>query len=102
MPVLTTALDAVLDRLADFESDSAPVLSLYLDLKPGAQASQTYESFLVDARKEHPDLEKDFVAVQTYLDTQKPSAHAIAVFSSSGEPAFFEVVPLDASVGGHR
>src|SRR5438477_359826 len=34
------ALDGVLDTLADYESDTAPVISLYLDLRPD-QRQQT-------------------------------------------------------------
>ncbi len=101
MPVATTALDPVLDRLADFESDSATVLSLYLDLKSN-QPTQSYESFLDEARKEHAGLEKDIDRIRTYFETEKPSSQAIAFFSCVGEPGLFEVVPLDVPVDGHR
>ena len=43
MPVAADSLHAVLDRLADYESDSGSVVSVYLDLKP----AQPYKSFLI-------------------------------------------------------
>lgn len=101
MPAAATVFDAVLDRLADFESDSDTVVSLYLDLKPG-RAAQDYKSFLADAVKEHESIEPDVARMLAYLETEKPASQAIAFFSSAGGAALFEVVPLEASVGGHR
>src|SRR5687768_15120363 len=101
MPVATASLDAILDRLADFESDSAPVLSLYLDLQP-EQPAQDYKTFLDTAAKEHEELQKDFEKVTGYLETEKPSARAVAFFACSGDEGLFEAIPLDASVEGHR
>ena len=101
MPVATTALDEILDRLADFQTESASVLSVYLDLQPD-QPAQNYKAFLEDAAKEHPDLAADFERIRSYFDTEKPSSRAIALYSSSGDPALFEAIPLDASVAGHR
>ena len=48
MPVAADSLHAVLDRLADYESDSASVVSVYLDLKP-EQPAQPFAAFLEDA-----------------------------------------------------
>ncbi len=101
MPVATASLDAILDRLADFESDSAPVLSLYLELQP-EQPAQDYKAFLDTASKEHEELQKDFEKITDYLEREKPSERAIAFFSCSGDEELFEAIPLDASVEGHR
>jgi peptide subunit release factor 1 (eRF1) len=101
MAVAADSLHAVLDRLADYESDSVPVVSVYLDLKPD-QLSQPFKAFLEDAMKEHDDALQDLEKVRTYLESEKPASQAIAIFSSSGEPALFETVPLEALLGGHR
>ena len=101
MPATTTTFDTVLDRLAEFETDSAPVISLYLDLKP-EQPAQNYKMFLEDAVKEHEHVEQDIAKIRAYLETEKPASQAIAFFSCSGDPALFEAVPLDAPVNGHR
>ena len=100
MPVAADTLQTVLDRLADVQSD-APVVSVYLDLKNDA-ATQSYKAFLADAEKEHADAAPEFEKIRAYLETEKPSSQALAVFSSSGEPAVFEAVQLDAPLDGHR
>ena len=92
MPVAADSLHAVLDRLADYESDSASVVSVYLDLKP-EQAGQSFKAFLEAAMKEHEGIRQDIERIREYLETEKPSSQGLAVFSSSGEPGLFEVVP---------
>ena len=101
MPVAADSLHAVLDRLADYESNSMSVVSVYLDLKPD-QPAQPFTAFLEDAMKEHADALQDLEKVRAYLESEKPSFRALAVFVSSSEPALFEAVPLEAPLGGHR
>ncbi len=100
MPVAADSLNAVLDRLADFQSD-APVVSLYVDLKPD-QPAQNYKAFLAETEKEHPEAMPAFEKVRAYLDTEKPSSQALAVFSSAGDDVLFEAIPLETTIGGHR
>src|SRR5215203_4151139 len=101
MPVATDALHAVLDRLADYESDSGAVVSVYLDLKPD-QPSQSYKAFLDNATKEHESAAPELEKIRAYLDTEKPTSQGLALFSASGSPALFEAVPLEAPLGAHR
>jgi peptide chain release factor subunit 1 len=101
MPVAADSLHAVLDRLADYEADSGSVVSVYLDLKP-EQPGQPYKTFLDSARSEHEDVAAEFEKIQAYLETEKPTSQALAVFSASGEPGLFEAVALEAPLGGHR
>jgi peptide chain release factor subunit 1 len=101
MPAAADSLHAVLDRLADYESDSASVVSVYLDLKP-EHPSQPFTAFLEDALKEHNGSAQDLEKIRAFLDAEKPSAQGLAIFSSSGEPALFEAVLLEAPLGGHR
>jgi peptide subunit release factor 1 (eRF1) len=98
---VAAALENVLDRLADFESDADPVVSLYLDLKPDTPA-QSHEDFLSEARAEHEHISRDVDQVLNYLQQNKPTSQAIAFFCCSGNPALFEAVPLEAPLGGHR
>ena len=99
MPVAADFLNQVLDRLADFQSE-APVVSLYLDLKP-EQAAQDYKAFLADVEKEHPEGMPAFEKIRAYFENETLSSQALALFVSSGDEALFEAVPLEAPVG-HR
>jgi peptide chain release factor subunit 1 len=101
MPVAADSLHAVLDRLADYESDSASVVSVYLDLKP-EQPAQPFKAFLDDAVKDHETAAADLEKIRAYLESEKPASQAIAIFSCSGTPELFETVPLEAPLGGHR
>jgi peptide subunit release factor 1 (eRF1) len=101
MPVAADSLHAALDRLADYESDTGSVVSVYLDLKP-EQPGQTVKSFLEAAMKEHEDAAPDIQKILAFLEDEKPASQALAIFSSSAEPALFEAVPIEAPFGGHR
>jgi peptide chain release factor subunit 1 len=100
MPVATDSLHAVLDRLADYESESASVVSVYLDLKPD-QPAQSFKAFLADAMKEHEDASEDLEKIREFLEAEQPSSQGVAVFSSR-ELGLFEAVPVEAPLGGHR
>jgi peptide subunit release factor 1 (eRF1) len=95
------ALDEVLDRLAGFTSDSLPVVSLYLDLRPEERVSS--KAFVETAARENPALTADFDKIRAYMkDEAKPSTRTLAVFSCSGEPALFEAIQLEGAIDGHR
>ena len=101
MAVAADSLHAVLDRLADYESETTSVVSVYLDLKPD-QPSQGFKAFLEDAMKDHEDAAPDLQKILAFIDSEKPSSQALAMFVSSSEPALFESVPLEAPLGAHR
>src|SRR5687768_4477663 len=101
MPVAADSLHAVLDRLADYESDSGHVVSVYLDVKP-EQPAQPYKTFLQAARSDHEDAAAEFDKIESYLEAEKPTSQALAIFCALGEPALFETVALEAPLGGHR
>src|SRR5687768_10764346 len=101
MPVAADSLHAVLDRLADYESDSGYVVSVYLDLKP-EQPAQPYKTFLQGAKSDHEGAAAEFDKIESYLEAKKPTSQALAIFCSLGEPALFETVALEAPLGGHR
>ena len=100
MPVATDSLHAVLDRLADYESESASVVSVYLDLKPD-QPAQPFKAFLAEAMKDHEDAAGDLEKIREFLEVEKPSSQSLAVFAC-GELGLFETVPVEAPLGGHR
>jgi len=110
--VALATLDHVLDRLASFTTTAAPVVSLYLDLKPDSNGRQTHQAFATKALAEQVDtfasssvaraaLERDARQIRDYLASQQPARHSLAIFAC-GEHGFFEAVPLDAYIGGHR
>lgn len=101
MPVAADAIHAVLDRLADYEADTASVVSVYLDLKP-EQPAQSYKAFLEAAAKEHEDVIDALKKIDAYIDTEKPASQALAIFCSSRSPELFEAVQLEAAFGAHR
>ena len=109
---LETPLRDQLDRLASFEPTSAPVLSLYLDMRPDEHGSRgRYESFL---RKVFPDrarglrgdarksFDSDVERITLYLQNElQPATNGVAMFACSAASNFFEAiqlgVPLDQS-----
>src|SRR3954469_153842 len=101
MATSNDAADEVLDRLAEFESASQPVLSLYLDLRPQERVS--HKTFLDTAAKEHPDLEPDLDRIRAYLKSDVDTAtRTLAVFSCSGENQLFEALQFEGDIDGHR
>jgi peptide chain release factor subunit 1 len=108
---LATPLREQLDRLAAFEPAEAPVLSLYIDMRPTQNGRPNYETFLRktfaergrmvqgDARK---SFERDVERINAYLanDVRK-SANGLAIFACAAAGDFFEAVQLDAPLDGH-
>jgi peptide chain release factor subunit 1 len=94
-------LETTLDTLAAFESDTASVVSLYLDVRP-AQRS-TWKQFVEAAAKEHEDLQADFDRIRAFMQGDLGSStQALAIFSCSAAPPLFETLRLDGAVDGHR
>jgi peptide subunit release factor 1 (eRF1) len=95
------SLDEVLDALAEFESATVPVLSVYLDLRPEQRDSS--KGFIDSAEKEYLDLRENFDKIRAYLrnDLSK-SISAVAIFSCTAEPTLFEALQLDGAIDGHR
>ena len=102
---LETPLRDQLDRLAGFEPTDAPVLSLYLDMRPDEHGSRgRYESFL---RKVFPDrsrglrgearksFDSDVERITIYLAEElQPATNGVAIFACSAASNFFEAVQL--------
>src|SRR5438445_5759719 len=105
-------LAAELDRLAAFDPDPFPIISLYLDLRPNEHGRDQFDPFL---RKELPgrlqtyrassperkSLEEDVAKIRDYVSTLDVSVNTLALFASNGAN-LFEAIPLAAPIDGHR
>jgi peptide chain release factor subunit 1 len=114
MPKSTSALETPLreqlDRLTAFEPTDAPVLSLYLDMRPDQHGRSQYAPFLRkvlaersrvlkgDARK---SFDADVERIQSYLDGVAASANGLAVFACAAHDGFFEALELDVPLEHH-
>ncbi len=52
--------------------------------------------------KEHVSAVVELERIRAFIENETPSSQSLAAFSSSGAPALFEIVPLEAPLGGHR
>ena len=105
---LETPLRQQLDRLTAFEPTDAPVLSLYLDMRPNENGRRTWDSFLRKAFTERPralkgdarkSFERDAERIRTYLETDvRKSAGGLALFACSDANDYFEAVQLDVPI----
>jgi hypothetical protein len=93
-------LESTLDALAEFESDTAPVVSLYLDVR--ADQRSTCNAFVESSAKDHEDLRPQFDRMSASIkDALGSSTQTLALFSCA-DPPLFEAVPLEGAIDGHR
>lgn len=108
---LETPLREQLDRLVAFTPTDAPVLSLYLDLRPDQNGRQNYDAFL---RKAFPEraraltgdartsFTRDAERITAFLEEHRPhSARGLALFACAAQNDFFESMPLKGTVDEH-
>jgi peptide subunit release factor 1 (eRF1) len=112
-PALDTPLRDQLERLAAYEPQDVPVVSLYLNLTPDQHGRDNYEAFMrkafaerVKAYKENSaeraSLERDIERINQYLAEEvNRSSNGLAVFASAGAGEFFETLQLDAPLEDH-
>jgi peptide chain release factor subunit 1 len=99
-------IEAMLDRLATFEPTNVPVLSLYLDARPGERGRDRFRAFLRNElpavansypprSPERESLEKDTARVERWVrDELRPSANGVGLFAC--EPAgLFEALQFE-------
>lgn len=110
---LDTPLREQLERLAAFEPQGAPVVSLYLNLTPDQHGRDSYAQFCrkafadrlksFDERSaEHASLERDVERIHGYLENElNRSSNGLALFASAGSAELFEAMQLDAAVPEH-
>jgi peptide subunit release factor 1 (eRF1) len=109
-PALGTPLHPLLDRLAAYEPQGVPVVSLYLNLAADQHGRDNFSAFVrkrfaehqkafVENSAERASLERDQERIEAYLsDAIDRSANSLALFASSGAELFEAIqlsVPLD-------
>lgn len=114
MATTLAGIENTLARLATFESDADPVVSLYLDLRTDQHGHKRYVSFFERAMAEQiatfepssparRQLERDAARIDEFLQRGlDASSQTAAVFCCSGEPDLFETVQLNVPSDGHR
>ena len=112
-PALDPSLRAQVEKLAAYEPQGVPVVSLYLNLAPDQHGRDNYDAFLRKAFAEHlkafkessaerASLERDQERITTYLaDEVNRSSNGLALFASSGGAEFFEAIQLDVPLDEH-
>ena len=108
-----TPLREQLERLAAFEPQGVPVVSLYLNLTPDQHGRDSYAQFcrkafaarlksFKEGSAEHASLERDVERINSYLENElSRSSNGLALFASSGSGEFFEAMQLDAPLSEH-
>ncbi len=104
----------ILDRLANFEPTSLPVLSLYLNTQADQHGRDNFASFIKKEFRtraktyplrspERESFERDADRIRRYLGEElQPSTNGVAVFACSGKEDFFAAVQLTAPIEEHR
>jgi peptide chain release factor subunit 1 len=112
-PALATPLYGRLEKLAAFEPQDVPVVSLYLNLASDQHGRDNFDAFLrkafserlkaFDANSaEHASLERDLERIQAYLsDEVNRSTNGVAIFAASGAGEFFDAIQLEAPLDEH-
>jgi peptide chain release factor subunit 1 len=110
---LQASLSDRLEKLAFFEAQGSPVVSLYLNLSPDQHGRDNYLSFcrksfadgLKGFRQHSPQrgsFERDVERIETYLANEvNRSANGLAIFASAGAGELFEAVQLDVPFDEH-
>lgn len=112
-PVLDTPWRERLEKLAAFEPQNVPVVSLYLNLTPDQRGRDRYDQFLrkvfaehlkafKDKSAERASLERDIERINAYLaDELDRSSNGLALFAASGAGEFFEAIQLEVATDEH-
>ena len=112
-PYLDTPLRDELQRLASFEPNGLPVLSLYLNLAADQHGRDSYTAFcrkvfaerlkaFAEQSSERASFERDIERINAYLDNElNRASNGLAIFASSGTGGFFEAIQLEAALPEH-
>jgi peptide chain release factor subunit 1 len=108
---LETPLRQQLDRLAAFEPGEAPVISLYLDMRPDQNGRVNVSNFvsttLADRARAlkgnaRASFERDVARINAFLESDvRKSANGLAIFACAGAGDFFETIQLDVPIEQH-
>jgi len=112
-PSVDSPLSTVLHRLAALEPRQAPVVSLYLDLRPDQHGRDAHDVFLRRVKAErlkaaeadpdaHTGLARAFEQIEAALAGFGPSANAAAFFAAVDDEGLFTATGLEARLDGHQ
>jgi peptide subunit release factor 1 (eRF1) len=102
-----------LEKLAAFEPNGFPVISLYLNTQANQHGRDDFDRFVrkelssrarafADESPERECFERDAGRITAYLrDTLRPSANGLAVFACAGANNYFNAIQLDAPIEKH-
>lgn len=111
-PALATPLRDQLDRLAAFEPQDAPVLSLYLNLAADQHGRDNFETFIRKAlpdrqrafregSRERESFDRDMQRIHDYLSVEvNRSANGLALFACAAAD-LFEPIQLQVPLSEH-
>ena len=112
-PAHATPLRDQLEKLAAFEAQELPFLSLYLNLTPNQQGRDNYDIFtrkvFAERRKafqprtaHEASFNRDVDRITAYLaEDVNRSTSGVAIFACAGANEFFEAIQLQAPVDEH-
>lgn len=107
-------LENLIERLAAFEPQDLPVVSLYLNAQADEHGQHNYDVFV---RKElsqraktfevetpqRESIDEDMVKINRYLEQKiHPPTQGIGIFACSGANDFFEAIQLEAPINNNR
>jgi len=107
------SLNLKLEKLAAFEPNGFPFISLYLNTQADGHGRDDFDRFvrkeLSNRAKDFPDdspereyFERDAGRISIYLrDKLKSSANGVAVFACAAADNFFKAIQLDAPIEKH-
>jgi peptide chain release factor subunit 1 len=107
-------LEHFIDRLAAFEPNDLPVVSLYLNAQADEHGKHNYDVFVRKELSERaktfaPDtperasIDEDMVKINRYLEQNiEPPTQGIAIFACSRANGFFETLQLEAPIENNR
>lgn len=110
----TMPLERFIDRLAAFESQDLPVVSLYLNAQADEHGKHNYDAFVRKELSERAktfaldtpqraSIDNDLARIARYLEEEvEPPAQGIAIFACSGASDFFEALQLEAPIDNNR
>ena len=108
------ALEHFVERLAAFESQDLPVVSLYLNAQSDEHGQHNYEVFVRKELSERAktfasdtpqraSIDEDLIRINRYLEQKiEPPTQGIAIFTCSGANDFFEALQVEAPIESNR
>jgi peptide subunit release factor 1 (eRF1) len=107
-------LEHFIERVAAFEPQDLPVVSLYLNAQADEHGQHNYDVFVRKELSERAktfeadtpqreSIDQDLLRIDSYLEHKvEPSTQGIAIFACSGASNFFEALQVEAPIENNR